>query len=318
MIDIRGRKFSEEEFKKVLLESFSKCELAKGLGFDYSNGKLFKELMLIVKSLQLNISHFSDEVRHIKKQKYNRIKKNCPICSTEFLTLEGHKKEKTTCSSKCSNTFFSKSKHTELSNLKRSLKLTKVGKVLDVQNNKNFDKEKIIKLKVKKLFLRKCKKCNNEFETTTWHRKFCSHECKISIYRTNEYRKKTSELHLKRIKETGKVPSWMSRDKMARSYPEKYIESLLNENNLFRDKDFKIELKCGRWFIDFAFEQEKIALEVDGKQHNFPDRKASDERKDSHLRSEGWRIIRIKWKKVDLNYRNELIDIIKGIKNKPV
>lgn len=37
---------------------------------------------------------------------YETITKKCPVCSTEFTTKKGHKREKMTCSYSCSNTFF--------------------------------------------------------------------------------------------------------------------------------------------------------------------------------------------------------------------
>ena len=37
---------------------------------------------------------------------YQTIVKICPVCDTEFETLEGHSREKTVCSHSCSNVFF--------------------------------------------------------------------------------------------------------------------------------------------------------------------------------------------------------------------
>lgn len=51
----------------------------------------------------LDTSHFNK--RH-KVIKYKEITKTCPVCSTKFITKEGHKNEKQTCSHSCSNTHF--------------------------------------------------------------------------------------------------------------------------------------------------------------------------------------------------------------------
>jgi len=39
--------------------------------------------------------------------RYEVIIKKCPVCKNPFNTKKGHKREKTTCSYSCSNTFFS-------------------------------------------------------------------------------------------------------------------------------------------------------------------------------------------------------------------
>ena len=49
------------------------------------------------------------------------------------------------------------------------------------------------------------------------------------------------------------------------------------------------------YFIDFAIEHKKIALEIDGKQHKYPERKAMDIKKDSYLKEQGWIVYRIPW-----------------------
>ena len=39
----------------------------------------------------------------------------------------------------------------------------------------------------------------------------------------------------------------------------------------------------GKYSIDFAWPDLKLAIEIDGSQHNFPDRKKSDKLKDKYL-----------------------------------
>lgn len=98
---------------------------------------------------------------------------------------------------------------------------------------------------------------------------------------------------------------------MKPSYAEKYIIELLREE--FNSLNYIRELKVGKWFIDFAFENLKIALEIDGKQHNLPERKISDALKDDFLVSQGWVVHRVKWKKISKEFREELIKKIKEI-----
>ena len=77
------------------------------------------------------------------------------------------------------------------------------------------------------------------------------------------------------------------------SYPEKCFKRLLEDNNL--DKKYLIyrEYSVFPFFIDFAFIDVKLAVEIDGSQHLEEDRKKKDEEKDALLTSNGWRILRI-------------------------
>ena len=55
----------------------------------------------------------------------------------------------------------------------------------------------------------------------------------------------------------------------------------------------------GKYFIDFAIVEKKIALEIDGKQHQYENRKKSDEIKDKFLTENGWKVYRISWKSIN-------------------
>lgn len=53
------------------------------------------------------------EVKENPNRKYPIIIKECPVCSKEFETKLGHKREKQTCSLSCANTFKPKRKNYE-------------------------------------------------------------------------------------------------------------------------------------------------------------------------------------------------------------
>ncbi len=61
--------------------------------------------------------------------------------------------------------------------------------------------------------------------------------------------------------------------------------------------------------LDVAFPDAKVAVEVDGKDHARPDRKARDEVRDAWLVGQGWRIVRI----TNENVRRPrfLVDVLK-------
>lgn len=68
------------------------------------NGTYQTKVRLEIQRLGLNTNHFiSTGGSYTRKRK--RLNKVCPVCAEPFVTIEG-KKEKTTCSKSCSNTFF--------------------------------------------------------------------------------------------------------------------------------------------------------------------------------------------------------------------
>jgi very-short-patch-repair endonuclease/transposase-like protein len=101
------------------------------------------------------------------------------------------------------------------------------------------------------------------------------------------------------------------------SYPEKLFLNKLKE--LKWDENYSIirEYCVFPYFIDFAFPNEKVAIEIDGSQHLLSERKEHDEKKDNLLTNEGWYVIRVTEKEVKMNIDNVFIMINNIIKNKP-
>ena len=54
---------------------------------------------------------------------------------------------------------------------------------------------------------------------------------------------------------------------------------------------FRRQHRIGPYFVDFACRRAKLAVEVDGSQHQ--DRRGYDARRDSFLRSQGWAVLRV-------------------------
>ena len=84
------------------------------------------------------------------------------------------------------------------------------------------------------------------------------------------------------------------------SYPEKwFIKMLLNEFQLQENIDSKREHPFHGYSLDFAWIEEKKAIEIDGEQHErFQEQKERDKNKDALLESEGWKYLRISWKDI--------------------
>ena len=111
-----------------------------------------------------------------------------------------------------------------------------------------------------------------------------------SFRHTEETKKKMREKRLAWMKANPEKTAWRLKNM---SYPEKCFQKILEDNGL--DKKYLIyrEYSAFPYFIDFAFINEKLAVEIDGSQHLEEERKKRDEEKDKLLMSKGWRILRI-------------------------
>ncbi|MBP3324371.1 MAG: endonuclease domain-containing protein [Clostridia bacterium] len=93
--------------------------------------------------------------------------------------------------------------------------------------------------------------------------------------------------------------------------------------------DFFKKLDCninrqkviGKYIVDFCCSEAKLIIEVDGIQHLEEDAKKYDEKRDSFLRSKGYRIIRLSNFDVTINFEftckrllKELGSAVKGFK----
>jgi very-short-patch-repair endonuclease len=87
------------------------------------------------------------------------------------------------------------------------------------------------------------------------------------------------------------------------SYPEKFFTKVIN--NEFFDKDFIPEFPIGIYSLDFAWPHKKKSIEIDGEQHErFEEYIERDKRKNILVESEGWTILRIKWKDMHNDTKN--------------
>lgn len=293
MIKLSGKTIiSEEDFIKFVSESKTFKELSDKCNFNSCDGKYNFKLKNEIHKMKLSISHFE------KPCKYKKVTKECPICKNNFVTRVGHPREKITCSHKCSNTYFSDSKHTVEANLKRSLKLSKNKSIKIIFKKEvcgDIIKERKVRLYPKKIHNINCIFCNKEIFSKKKTTKFCKNTGCAQKYRVRE----------------GIHKGWTSRDKLQPSFAEKVVIDIFNELNFKIEREYKVS----KWFVDFADISNKIALEIDGKQHELPERKASDEVKDKYLIDNGWVVYRVKWKRVDKVIRQELKEKIKSYFN---
>lgn len=112
-----------------------------------------------------------------------------------------------------------------------------------------------------------------------------------SACKTEEVRAKLRNARLKYMKENPQNTAWRLGNKQ--SWPEKFFQEALERQKLNNRFLIVREFAIHPYYIDFAFVQLKIAVEIDGAQHEQPDRKHKDDIRDDHLMKLGWRVYRI-------------------------
>lgn len=212
----------------------------------------------------------------------------CENCGVEHEGLYGSGRF---CNIKCARGFSTKAKRKEINE--------KVSKSFDIIH---YEKRSIKKY---------CTFCNGEILTKRKRAKFCSRSCLAkNNWTKSDYRDRIiSSIH-QRL-EDGTFSGWKERTKDSTSYAEKYFISVFENENII---GYERELKVNRYFIDFAFVDRMIAVEIDGKQHKELHRKESDQKKDEVLISLGWKVIRIEWyNPTTENNKNILYQQIKNL-----
>lgn len=108
---------------------------------------------------------------------------------------------------------------------------------------------------------------------------------------TEETKKKISQIRKQYLKDNpDKVPYKLNHYSNGKSYPEKYFENWLIQNNV----NFKQEESISIYRIDFLIDN--IALEIDGEQHYLDERIVlSNKYRDEYLTSIGIRTVRVRW-----------------------
>lgn len=158
--------------------------------------------------------------------------------------------------------------------------------------------------------LKLCKYCNESFDSgykLGAHTIHCTLNPKIE--EINKKRsisnigKSLKESHKNAISKSMKIAheenrAWnigKSRWNNKPSYPEEFFMKVIETE--FSDRNYIREFSIGKYSIDFAWPHKKMAIEIDGEQHTrYEDYRLRDIRKDEFIISEGWKILRVKWK----------------------
>lgn len=78
------------------------------------------------------------------------------------------------------------------------------------------------------------------------------------------------------------------------------IWNLLRNRN-FHGLKFKRQHPIGNYIVDFICIDKKIVIEIDGGQHNAPEKINSDKQRTLYLESEGYKVIRFWNNEIDKN-----------------
>ena len=272
LIEIIGQ--NAEKFREVVASSNSTADLCK-LYNTHDNGDARQAFNSLLAKYNITTSHW-----HIRPRKYPLVEKVCPVCKEVFKTGLGEPREKITCSHRCSSFYFKR--HTPESRAKISSTL--------ITRYENKPRKSFGPSRAKyPVIVHTCPVCNKVFESRRKVQTYCSKQC---VVKDPAYIEKLKQVQRQRVA-NGTHTGWSSRNKP--SYAERFFFKVLSNNKV----PYEFEKKVGPYFIDFAIEGKYIALEIDGKQHKYPDRVTSDQKKDKYLKEQGWYVYRIPW--VSLN-----------------
>ena len=264
----------------------------------FENSEYFKskEHLENVKKASILGLEVLQEIKNERISDYNINPKLCKTCNKP-LPYEDHN-QKTFCNSSCAAKYNNKNRRqSEETKAKISEKLQEYYKVHECKSFFIFNKTNNESPKTKI-----CVICNEEFLTKKENGKkykgsTCSTKCCTKLKSNN------SKRVMSNIIKDGKHKGWTTRN--ITSYPERFFIEVLKNNNLLEycKINYPIE-KCKldskekySYFLDFYFEDLKLDLEIDGKQHN--NRKEQDLKRDELLTKSGIIVYRITWKNIN-------------------
>lgn len=95
---------------------------------------------------------------------------------------------------------------------------------------------------------------------------------------------------VRRLIEEGNWHNWIGRN--GRSFAEQYFYDIFDK---MTDKPINNRYEIGYW-MDFAWENGKVYIEVDGEQHYTPEGEAHDKIRTEKLAADGWTLVRrVRW-----------------------
>jgi very-short-patch-repair endonuclease len=266
--------------------------------YGYTNSRTINKIKDFISEHSINTTHFDVS---IKNRKYEVIEKDCPVCNEKFETRKGHKKEKTVCSIKCSNIFRGPRSQEVKDKISKSInKHINENGPIGVEYVSEIPTQECV---ICEVVFDKWRKCSGSYTGSKTCSPECSHQLKSNITKERMKYRIENRLH----------KGWNTRNKL--SYPEKFFIKVLKNNGIYEKCEVNYKVKKSElgmdctscYFLDFFFEEKKIDLEIDGKQHKIEERKASDDLRDEYLTKNGIKVYRIEWKGVNSKNGKEYI-----------
>ncbi|MEC4614858.1 DUF559 domain-containing protein [Tsukamurella tyrosinosolvens] len=97
----------------------------------------------------------------------------------------------------------------------------------------------------------------------------------------------------------------------AESEAERRFQNLLELHHI---TGWRAQLPFGVYTVDFAFPEQRVAVEIDGWAfHRTADRAASDARKQNRLTLAGWRVLRFGWHHIDGDGEAVITDVLAAV-----
>ena len=159
-------------------------------------------------------------------------------------------------------------------------------------------------VKYENFIVPKCFSCEKDAKVRNWplfYDTCCDKMC-ITIQRKV---KKLTEQHKEKIRksrvlflskeENRKKTAWFKKANSIMTYGENFLHELFEKNEIYKKYDVVREYSHYPYFIDFAFVNEKVAIEFDGSCHfsNGLERVEHDIARDEALNNAGWRVFRV-------------------------
>jgi very-short-patch-repair endonuclease len=164
----------------------------------------------------------------------------------------------------------------------------------------------------------KCPICGNNVKYLNGHfNKTCGNKkCILNLTWTEENKERSRRTQFNVLKKkTGKSP-WERRRNGEMSYLEKwFFDEIIIKHGLLKKYDIVNEYPEYPYFIDFAFLNINLAIEIDGKQHfrNIKNQ-CRDIKKQKYLTKMGWEVYRIRFNELNIEKVKEFICILNNIK----
>lgn len=115
----------------------------------------------------------------------------------------------------------------------------------------------------------------------------------------------------------GRHPGWAhkNQDLTRSSYPERWMREAIKNDTFLKEQKVIEQLHITKYFLDFAFTEFMVDLEIDGEQHKRMPQSTKDVIRDEYMIQHGWKVYRVEWAALFANPKDELYKFVSFLKN---